>query len=203
MPNDDTGRIAGGPDLAGPALDFIANGLGQTGVRWDRAQVSVCYPGYPLQGEESDAAFRFRRDRYAAHVDGLLPISPQRRRHLQEFHRFILGLPLSQAPAEAAPFVVWEGSHRIMGAMFKDLFAGLSPEAWPDVDVTQAYQATRRDVFETCKPVLLPARPGEAYLVHRHALHGVAPWDKNVVGPEEGRVIAYFRPEFIRVSDWL
>jgi hypothetical protein len=46
-----------------------------------RAQVSVTYPGYPAPDpEESDAAHRFRRDRDAAHLDGLLPVGPEKRR---------------------------------------------------------------------------------------------------------------------------
>ena len=50
---------------------------------------------------------------------------------------------------------------------------------------------TRRKVFETCPRIELPAKPGEAYLLHRHCLHGVAPWpDKATAGPD-GRPISY------------
>jgi hypothetical protein len=50
----------------------------------------------------------------------------------------------------------------------------------------------------------VPAQPGEAVLVHRLALHGVAPWQKGATAPPEGRMIAYFRPEFQGLGDdWL
>ena len=79
------------------------------------------------------------------------------------------------------------------------------PEAeWPDADLTEVYQAARREAFETCARVTLPTRPGTAYLVHRLALHGVAPWGHGATAPPEGRMIAYFRPEFpTGTRDWL
>lgn len=66
---------------------------------------------------------------------------------------------------------------------------------WPDIDLTDAYHAARREIFDTCPRVAVHARPGEAYLVHRLALHGVAPWAKDAKAPSEGRMIVYFRPE--------
>ncbi len=45
-----------------------------------------------------------------------------------------------------------------------------------DVDITDAYTAARKRVFETCPRVALPGRPGQAVLLHRLSLHGVAPW---------------------------
>src|SRR5690606_9534810 len=74
FPNDAAGAVehAGVPPLAGPAVRFIASTLGLPDVAWDRAQVSICFPGYPQPAPgESAAAFRFRRERDAAHVDGL------------------------------------------------------------------------------------------------------------------------------------
>ena len=47
LPNDAAGRLSGGPVLAGAAIDFIHRELAGTDFNWDRAQVSVCYPGYP------------------------------------------------------------------------------------------------------------------------------------------------------------
>ena len=44
-----------------------------------------------------------------------------------------------------------------------------------------------------CRRVPVTARPGEAYLVHRLCLHGVAPWAEDA--GEEVRAIAYFRPD--------
>ncbi|MEM8752922.1 MAG: hypothetical protein AAGF90_08105, partial [Pseudomonadota bacterium] len=104
-----------------------------------------------------------------------------------------LGLPLNEAPAGAAPLVVWEGSHEVMRAALREAFGDAPPEAWPEIDVTDAYQAARRRCFETLRRVEVPARPGEAYLIHRLALHGVAPWAAEA-GPGR-RAVAYFRPD--------
>ena len=193
FPNGADGRAPGGPPLAGAAVDFALASVGLTAVAWDRAQISVAYPGYPRHGvEESAAAFRYRRDRDAAHVDGLLREGPERRRFLAETHLFILGIPLDDPADGAAPLVVWEGSHEIMRAAFRETLAGVDPADWPRIDVTEPYQAARRRCFETCRRVALPARRGEAYVVHRLALHGVAPW----AAPMDAapRAVAYFRP---------
>jgi len=173
---------------------FIGRALGLAEIAWDRAQVSICFPGYPQPWEgESDAAFRFRRDRDAAHVDGLRRIMPGRRRVLGETHGFILGIPLTETRPDAAPFTVFEGSHELVRAALRTRLAGIPPERWAVEDITDAYTAVRRTAFETCPRVPLPARPGEAYIVHRLLLHGVAPWGES---PETGvRVIAYFRPD--------
>jgi hypothetical protein len=41
-------------------------------------------------------------------------------------------------------------------------------------------------------------------LIHRLALHGVAPWAEGAEAGPEGRMIAYFRPEFEGLGDdWL
>ena len=62
------------------------------------------------------------------------------------------------------------------------------------MDVTEIYQAARREVFDTCPRILLHGPPGTVSLVHRLALHGVAPWMPGADAREEGRMIAYFRP---------
>ena len=205
FPNDATGAVAarGVPPLAGAPIRFINDALGLTNIAWDRAQISICYPGYPQPWEgESEAAFRFRRDRDAAHVDGLTRIGDTRRRALGETHGFILGLPLTETPPEAAPLVVWEGSHEIMRSAFRDRFGDIDPAEWQAEDVTDAYTAARRHVFETCPRVPIHASPGEAYLIHRLALHGVAPWGQSA--GEAARTIAYFRPELHGSPDyWL
>jgi len=73
-----------------------------------------------------------------------------------------------------------------------------------EVDITEVYQATRREIFETCRRIELPAKPGEAYLLHRHCLHGVAPWGATATASPDGRMIAYFRPEFAGgVAEWI
>ncbi|MFC6637520.1 hypothetical protein GV827_18360 [Sulfitobacter sp. JBTF-M27] len=166
--------------------------------KWHAAQLSIVYPGYPAQDpEESDANHRYRIKRHAAHVDGLLPLGPKRRRYLREPHAFILGLPLNEA--NAAPLMVWPGSHRIMGKAFRRLVGDRNPL---DVDLTDIYQDARREVFEHSAPQAIIAKPGASILLHRHLLHGVAPWAQGQVAPPEGRMIAYFRPQF-SAADWL
>jgi hypothetical protein len=79
------------------------------------AQLSVIRPGYPQPSpEETPAAFAYRRDRDAAHLDGLLPIGPEKRRMVKEPHGWILGLPLNETTA--SPLTIWEGSHEVIRA---------------------------------------------------------------------------------------
>lgn len=211
LPNDASGAVpgaggvpgAGAVPLTGQCIDFARQLHGGADITWDRAQISVCYPGYPQPWDgESDAAFRFRRDRDAAHVDGLVRSGTDRRRTLGEAHAFVLGLPLAETPADAAPLVVWEGSHARMRRALAARLSGIAPEAWGGEDVTEAYTAARREIFETCRRVAVHAVPGEAYLVHRLALHGVAPWGAD--GGDAPRPIAYFRPdEGMTLGAWL
>ena len=86
--------------------------------------------------------------------------------------------------------VVWEGSHEIMRARLLAALEGIGEADWLQSDLTAAYMAARREAFEHCRRVELPARPGEAYVLHRLCLHGVAPWRKG----EAPRMVAYFRP---------
>lgn len=208
LPNDATGAVPGGDPLSGDAVDFIRRDLGLgdlgNGMPWDRAQISVCYPGYPqrMQGE-SNAVFEFRVKRDAAHVDGLLREGDERRRRLKEYHAFILGIPLVDFSADASPFCVWEGSHLIFGDWFRETFASLPIEQWEQVDITEGYHRTRKHVFETCRRVTIHAKPGEAYLAHRHILHGMAPWADNASAGPDGRMIAYFRPPLANPIEWL
>lgn len=193
LPNAPDGSVAGVP-LAGAWMQHVTPP--QT---WHAAQLSVVFRGYPRQDpDESDAAHRFRRNRDAAHVDGLLPEGPQRRRHLREPHGFIVGLPLNDAAA--SPLVVWQGSHAIMRAAFAQFYAAHDPKDWGDLDVTEVYQAARRKVFDTCERLTVTAKTGQAILLDRHVLHGVAPWDDSIAG--DMRIIAYFRPQ-IAAADWL
>ncbi len=207
LPNDTQGAVADGPSISGKACEFIHDVLNLRGFQWDRAQVSVCYPGYPQPSpSESPDAFQFRLRRDAAHVDGLLPEGPARRRHLREPHGFVLGVPMVETSADAAPLVVWERSHEIIRNTFRTLFEGLPSDQWGDVDVTDAYKAARQQIFDTCERVVVHARPGEAYLVHRLALHGVAPWVKTGQREDagaDGRMIVYFRPTTGPMEDWL
>ena len=204
LPNDATGAVAQSGPLTGAGYGVAQALYGRLPLH--HAQVSVIYPGYPRpRAGESEAAFRYRRMRDAAHVDGLLAIGPERRRMLRERHAYILGVSLTDCTPEASPLVVWEGSHHIMRRAFERAFDGVAPQEWGEVDLTDTYQATRREVFETCPRVTLPVPLGGVSLVHRLALHGVAPWGQGAKAPPEGRMIAYFRPEFGDHSsaDWL
>lgn len=192
LPNDADGQLPGGPELAGKAVEAARALIGKP-FAFDRAQASVCYPGYPQPGpEEEGAPFRFRRDRGAAHLDGLHRIMPGRRRVMQEFHGFLLGIGLSEVPEGAAPFTIWNGSHEILRAGLREAFKDVPSSEWTGTDITEAYQAMRRRCFEDCERVDVPLRPGEAILAHRLALHGTSTW---TAGPEGRRAIAWFRPE--------
>lgn len=193
LPNAPDGSVAGMP-LAGAWLSHVS-----APAAWHNAQLSVIFPGYPRRdADESEAAHRFRRNRDAAHVDGLLPEGPDKRRHLREPHGFIAGLPLN--PVTASPLVVWKGSHHIIKAAFAAAFAGHAPDRWGDLDVTATYQAARRTVFERCERVEVAAVPGQVILMDRHVVHGVAPWAARATG--DMRMIAYFRPQ-CSYADWL
>ena len=188
LPNDADGAVDGVP------MPFAA-----MAPTWHAAQVSIIYPGYPRQDAgDTDAAHRFRLTRDAAHMDGLLPEGPDKRRHLREPHGFILGMALNAATP--SPLVVWRGSHLVMQAAFSKAYAGVSPDKYGDVDVTDIYQTARREVFATCARVEVPTTLGEAVILHRHLLHGVAPWAGGA--GSEGRMIAYFRPQ-IAPADWI
>ncbi|MEX3015382.1 hypothetical protein [Gymnodinialimonas hymeniacidonis] len=202
LDNDAEGHVGLGPALGGAAYGAAVAATGVSLLH--RAQVSITYPGYPRQDvDESETAHRFRLVRDAAHLDGLLPEGPQKRRHLREPHAWILGIALTEADADAAPLVVWEGSHRIIARAFSDAFEGIAPTDWGDVDVTDIYKDARAEVFETCKRFEVPLSIGESVLLHRHVIHGVAPWADGTKAALEGRAIAYFRPCFDDPEAWL
>lgn len=195
--------LPNGPDGTVGNVEFPWQEVGLQPVPLHRAQLSVVREGYPRQGEEeSESAFRFRQLRDAAHLDGLLPVGPEKRRMVKEPHGWILGLPLNRAGAGAGPLVVWEGSHLVIGEALRAAFAGcrVAPE---DHDITEAYQAARKRVFETCPRLELPGEPGEAVILHRHLIHGVAPWAEGAEAEAPGRMVAYFRPLLPDVAEWL
>lgn len=196
LDNDATGAVAGHP-LPWSSLPLTPQPL-------HRAQLSAVYPGYPQPSpDETAAAYGYRRNRDAAHLDGLLPVGPERRRMVKEPHAWILGIALNDCSPDAAPLVVWEGSHEVLRAALRAALEPHPPESWGDVDVTDAYQAARAEVFRSCRRVELASRPGEAILLHRLILHGVAPWGEAAKAPEAGRVIAYFRPVLGSVAEWM
>lgn len=196
LPNAPDGSIGGAP-LAGP-WDAAIN----TQVPLHPAQLSVVYPGYPKRDEdEPESAHRFRKTRDAAHLDGLHAVGPDKRRFLREPHAWILGIPLNAATA--SPLAVWEGSHEIMRDAFMTAFAGQPAALWPEIDVTAIYKEARAEVFEVCKRVEVRMQVGQAVIMHRLAIHGVAPWRAGESAQPEGRMIAYFRPLVADTRDWL
>lgn len=199
--NDQKGSIDASGALRGQAIDYCQSLVGNI-EDWGPGQVSVCYPGYPKQdANESDGNHRYRVKRDAAHLDGLKAESASRRRYMEEYHKFILGIPVNNTAKDAAPFVVWEGSHLVFHNMLQQALAKYDPSDWPKVDLTDTYQKTRAEIFDTCARVVVHARPGEAYLTHRFALHGVAPWGQAV---EQERSVIYFRPFWTEDRrDWL
>lgn len=195
--------LPNGPDGAVGGVGFPWKDIGLQAVPLHPGQLSVTRAGYPRQGEEeSESAFRFRQLRDAAHLDGLLPVGPEKRRMVKEPHGWILGLPLNAAEAGAAPLVVWEGSHLVMGAALREAFAGCTGPL-EDHDITEAYQSARKQVFAECRRVELPGEVGEAVLLHRHLIHGVAPWVEGARAEAPGRMVCYFRPVLGSVAEWL
>ena len=190
LPSTPNGAVGGVP-LQGPALERI-------GAREDLhpAQLSITYPGYPRpRAGENEAAFRYRRNRDAAHMDGLLADGMPKRRFLRERHDWILGLPLTETSVGASPLVVWEGSHHILQGAMIDALGNLPEALWPETDITDVYQTARNTVFKTCRRIPLFTRPGEAVLLNPFLLHGVAPWEAGTTASLDGRMVAYLRPE--------
>lgn len=193
LPNEADGSIGGVP------LPWDVLGLAPQPLH--RAQLSTVHPGYPQPSpDETEAGYGFRLRRDSAHLDGLLAIGPEKRRMVKEPHAWILGLPLTSSAA--SPLVVWEGSHLVMQAALARVFAGHAPDTWGDVDITEAYQTARAEVFRSCKRLELPGVPGEAVVLHRHLIHGVSPWAEGAKAPPEGRIVAYFRPLMPSVAAW-
>ena len=193
LPNDSSGAV--------PGATFPWAALPLSPEPLHPGQLSVIKPGYPQpSATESDAAFKYRVNRDAAHLDGLI-LQPNGARMMQEPHHWILGLPLNTS--DASPLVVWDGSHHILRAALTRTLADVPPEDWGSVDLNPAYQAARRDIFATCTRRVLLVLPGQATLLHRLTLHGVAPWQQSASAPAEGRIIAYFRPQMTSVQAWL
>lgn len=160
------------------------------------AQLSIIYQGYPRpRVGETDAAFRYRRNRDAAHMDGLLAEGTPKRRYLRERHDWILGVPLTEATPTASPLVIWEASHQILQSVVVNALLNVPETDWANIDITDVYTQARKTVFSNCKRVPLFTRPGEAVLLNPFLLHGVARWQSSAQASRHGRMIAYFRPE--------
>lgn len=192
LPNDAHGAIDG-KALTGAWRSHVPD------LPLHRAQVSIIFDGYPKRdNHENLPNHRYRMNRAAAHVDGLLPVGPDRRRFGMEYHAYIMAVPLNQVMA--APTVVWKGSHKIMQRAICEAIKGRDPR---QVDITDVYQAARKEVFATCEKVALTLLVGQVALIHRFALHGTDIWPKSYQDETgEGRMIAFFRPEFSTASEW-
>jgi hypothetical protein len=198
LPNAPDGSIGGVP-LAGPW-----EALTGRPSAWHRGQLSVIYPGYPGRDPgETEAAHRFRLTRDAAHLDGLLAEGPDKRRFLREPHAFILGIPLGQMTEAAGPLVVWDGSHHLIKAAFRAALGGVAPDDLSHHDLTDTYQAVRREVFDRLVRRTVVAQPGETILLHRMTIHGSAPWPGEAAPGSSGRMIVWFRPVLDSVAEWL
>lgn len=202
LPNDAEGRVGDGPAFKGQARNLAETVTHALPLH--PAQVSVVYPGYPGRDPgESDASHRYRRNRDAAHLDGLLPEGPTRRRHLREPHAYILGVALTEADATAAPLVVYDQSHTVMRTALLEALMAYDPSDWAEVDLTEPYQTARRRCFDICQRVEISLKPGACVLLHRLCVHGIAPWADGATADPAGRAIAYFRPQLPNMRDWL
>jgi hypothetical protein len=119
---------------------------------------------------------------------------------MRRYHRFIFGVPLVDVDHGSSPMVVWEGSHRLVREAFEAHFAGMPLAARERQDITDFYRELRREIFAKCTKTEITAAPGEAWLVHRQALHGIAPWSGRDTSTP--RTIVYFRPEYREPQAW-
>ena len=199
---DPFGTVPGGPKLGGAGVDFAAAQMSDNwSGDWGRGQLSVAYPGYPRRDpQESVANHRFRALRDGAHLDGLLPIGPARRRKFVEPHGVIVGIALDDSRAGRSPLVVWEGSHLRLRAMMRAALRDVPEPQMSDIDLTEVYAATRKACFAECPRVELGVEPGQVIVLHRALLHGIAPWHSPTPRP---RRAVYFRPELPTLTDWL
>lgn len=196
LPSDVQGAVPGGQPLPWGDLPVAPLPL-------HPAQLSVVRPGYPKPDPaDTESAFGYRMRRDAAHLDGILPVGPDRRRMIREPHAWVLGIGLWGGAPGAASTVVWSGSQRVMHDALAGVLAAVPPQDRACADVTEAYTRARRTVFDTCPRVELPLAPGQAVVLHRHLLHGIAPWPDGG-GAMHGRALAWFRPLLPDVTAWL
>jgi len=204
LPNDPQGRVDDSDPVCGEAVSLLEQNSGFPELGLDKAQISICYPGYPKpSASESDSAYRYRRNRDGAHIDGLLAIGPDRRRYLKQPHAYVLGIPMADFSTDASPSVIWESSHGVVRARFREIFSDIDSDRWSEIDITDDYHALRKEIFGQCPRKELQLKRGESFLVHRLALHGIAPWGNNAKAGPDGRMICYFRPQFRNLESWL
>ncbi len=198
LANDDRGRVNKGPGLAGAAVNFIEQTLGST-LQLDQGQISAIMPGYPrADPDQTEASFRYRLKREAAHVDGLLLEDGER--YAREYHAYILAIGLHDVESGASPFVVWNGSHKLIHRSLRSELDAYPEHQWPSIPIGDVYKQARRSAFDECQRVELSLNAGEAVLVHRLMLHGTAAWQSDQRG---ARVLCFFRPQTLLPQAWL
>ncbi|MEE2774402.1 MAG: hypothetical protein VYE27_05785 [Pseudomonadota bacterium] len=203
LKNDGTGKFGGVP-LTGASVNQIYSRFGEYYKKWDQAQISICFPGYPQPSEgESESVINYRTNKFSAHVDGILPIGRARRRFAREYYAFILGIPISKFNRHAAPLIVWEKSHLIMQDFLSRYYRNNLTIDKEAIDITDVFRIARAKIFDTCNKKIVWARIGESYLLHRLTLHGIHPWTPRGKAEKCGRIIAYFRPDLIDDKLWL
>ncbi len=141
------GAVPGGPPFLARPMEFIKNDL-RFAPPLHRAQVSVCYPGYPRTSpDETPAAFGFRLNRDASpcrRASGGRPGSPPLP---ERAAAYIWGFRSRKPVRMPRRWSLWQGSHRHMGKVFTEALANKAQAEWPGIDLTEAYQAARREVF--------------------------------------------------------
>ena len=194
LKNDVAGKLDN-VALDGEAFKAITERYGRIFNYWDEAQVSICYEGYPKMSQiDTEASFNYKKNRFGAHVDGILPVGKAKRRYAKEYHSFIFGIPLVSYNEFAAPLVVWEGSHHIIRTYLAKKLLKIPINLWKDEDITEVYHEARREAFFQCKIKIIVAPVGASYILHRLSLHGIMPWEKTGCSEDGRRMIAYFRP---------
>ncbi len=206
LPNDGRGRVNAGPTLTGAAANFLAKYLKADLGAFDKAQLSIVRAGYPQADKhETKAALAYRRDRDAAHIDGLLKDAVAAGRYAREYHHYLWAIALHDGSLCTSPLVVWRGSHRLIQDSFRRFFADKDIESISQYDVSECYAATRKQVFEQCERVALPLQRGQSVVAHRFLLHGTAPWSRSQRGIKQtdARGLCFFRPELKDLHRWL
>lgn len=203
--------------LQGKAIEFTRKNITKNipltqknnQIAWDIGQVSVCTQNYPQIDKDNDtlATHQYRKKRFAAHIDGLLKRGREKKRYLCEQHAFILGIAMNDTSEKAAPFVVYEESHKYIGEFLRSNLKHHPPHKWQEIELTKAYHDIRNKIFATCHPRPLWVRPGEAFLVHRFALHGTKAWHKDAtaepINKIPARMLTFFRPQTTNPTAWL
>ena len=152
---------------------------------------------------ETANAFKYRKNRFNTHVDGVVPVGEAKRRYAREYQTFIRRIPLVDYSEFLAPVVFWEGSHNIMHYYLSKQLILLKDGLSKNEDISGIYNEARREIFTKCKPKSVTALVGGSYLIHRLALHGVMPWRGNQKLGDGERMIPYFCSQLNEAKFWL